>query len=276
MRTEMNPNRKLKVTGFAKYVAASIVHLPNLKEYHAQRFDVVKCSLETMRRNAGLDCQIYVWDNGSCSEFRKWLIEEYKPDFLMLSANVGKSNARAGIVNSLPDDTVFSMSDDDMFFYPGWFKSQVEILDAFPIVGTVSGWPVRTQFRFSYRTGLKWGRDHGAIRWGKWITKQEDKDFCSSIGRDYQRHLQTSKNDTEFKLSWRGKEAYGTGHHAQFIGTAKTLKPFAVTSEQAMRTERDFEDAIDKAGLLRLTTCERNCRHIGNILDKDLEVLWQS
>ncbi|MDD3089589.1 MAG: hypothetical protein PHT95_06575, partial [Candidatus Omnitrophica bacterium] len=70
MRTEMNPNRRTKADGYAPYIASSIVHLPNFEGYHEQRFEVVKTSLTTMRENAGLDCQILIWDNGSCQEFR--------------------------------------------------------------------------------------------------------------------------------------------------------------------------------------------------------------
>ena len=33
--------------------------------------------------------------------------------------------------------------------------------------------------------------------------------------------------------------------------------------------------AIDEAGMLRLTTRERTTRHIGNVLDEELEELWR-
>ena len=275
MREGMNPNRLASVDGYKPYVAASIVHLPHGGGYHKDRLNVVKCSLETMRRNAGLDCQIYVWDNGSCDSFRDWLINEYKPDFLTLSPNVGKSIARASIVRSMPDNIIIGVSDDDMFFYPDWFKKQLEILQHFPDVGLVSGWPVRTQFRFAAKTARAWGESHNAITYGKWITPQEDKDFCTSIGRDYRWHLDNSRNDVEWKLNWRGKEAYGTGHHCQWIGNAEKIGRFVEYTHQAMAQERIFENAIDNAGLLRLTTIERTTRHIGNVLDHELEVLWR-
>jgi hypothetical protein len=44
--------------------------------------------------------------------------------------------------------------------------------------------------------------------------------------------------------------------------------------EMAMGSDRPFEENIDNAGLLRLTTFERNTRHIGNILDEELRQLW--
>jgi len=122
----MNPNRQAKADGFAPYVASSIVHLPNFEGYHKERFEVVKTSLMTMRDNAGLDCQILIWDNGSCQEFRDWLLNEYKPDAVVLSMNVGLSNARAGLIRMLPPDVILGVSDDDMYFYPNWFKAQVE------------------------------------------------------------------------------------------------------------------------------------------------------
>ena len=44
---------------------------------------------------------------------------------------------------------------------------------------------------------------------------------------------------------------------------------------EALPSERPFEQSLDEAELLRLTTFKRYVRHIGNVLDKELEVEWQ-
>jgi hypothetical protein len=60
------------------------------------------------------------------------------------------------------------------------------------------------------------------------------------------------------------------------MGRAGTIAPLADYTPLAMADERPFEDAIDRAELLRLTTYKRCVRHIGNVLDKELEVEWQN
>lgn len=275
MRVGNNPNTNAKVDGYAPIIVSAITHLPNAGGYHKNRLNVVKCCLETMKRNAGVDCEILVWDNGSCPSFTQWLKFEYQPDYLILSPNMGKSIARASIVRMLPSETIVGVSDDDMFFYPNWLKAQIELLEHFPYVGQVSGYPVRTQFRFHNLSTLLWGSKIKCLQSGRWISEQEDKDFCISIGRDYDWHVDYTKDDKEARLIWRGKVAYATSHHCQWIGYAGKLAPLVDFTKEAMADERPFEQAIDRAGLLRLTTFQRYTRHIGNVLDKELEDLWK-
>jgi glycosyltransferase involved in cell wall biosynthesis len=277
MREGTNPNRKVILDGYKPVVVSAITHLPNLEGYHEHRLNVIKASLESMRANAGSDCQIMIWDNGSCDKLLYWLRRSYQPDFLIQSANVGKSIARASIVNMLPPDTIVGVADDDMFYYPDWLKEQVKVLTNYPNTGTVSGWPVRTQFRFHNSATVNWGRRYASrFERGKYISPQEDKDFCTSIGRDYQQYqIPYTRNDYDIKLTFRGIETYATGHHAQWIGYAGVVSQFVRYDKDAMADERPFEDAINKAGLLRLTTFKRYSRHIGNILDPELEAEWQ-
>lgn len=85
MRVGTNPNTTAKVAGYGKIVISAITHLPVAGGYHKERLKVVKCCLETMKRNAGADCEILVWDNGSYPSFTQWLKYEYQPDYLILS-----------------------------------------------------------------------------------------------------------------------------------------------------------------------------------------------
>ena len=282
MREGTNPLRSATVKPYAPIVVSAITHLPNQEGYHRHRFDVIRASLETMRANAGMNCEILVWDNGSCSNLKGWLINNYRPDHLIFSRNMGKSIARASIVRMLPTDRIVGVADDDMFYYPDWLKKQVEVLNIYPNVGTVSGWPVRTQFRFHNSATVEWGKRKARMAVGKFISPEEDKDFCDSIGRDYEKHIAPynrktglgSKSDMDTRLIYKDVKTYATGHHAQWIGIAGIVSPFLTYTAEAMANERPFEKAINDAGLLRLTTFERTSRHIGNILDDRLEDLW--
>lgn len=271
MRTEMNPNRRIYVDGYPPYIASSITHLPSLEGYHENRFEVVKVSLTTMRENAGLNCKTLVWDNGSCQEFRDWLLNEYKPDYVMLSVNVGKSIARASILRMLPPETIVGVADDDMYFYPDWFKAQVELMEFFPNVGQVSGYPVRTQMRWGNKRTLEWGRKVAIVEEGSFIPAEWDKDFCTSIGRDYEWHKNYTREDMDKRITYRGVSAYAVAHHCQFICEAGKIALLTRFDAEAMADEKPFDWAVDNTGMLRLTTINRYTRHIGNVLDDELK-----
>jgi len=271
MRTEMNPNRRTKADGYAPYIASSVTHLPNFEGYHQERFEVVKTSLTTMRENAGLDCQILIWDNGSCQEFRDWLLNEYKPDYVVLSNNVGLSNARAGLIRMLPPDVILGVADDDMYYYPDWFKAQVELMKYFPNVGQVSGYPVRTQMRWGNKRTLEWARKVAIVEEGSFIPAEWDRDYCTSIGRDYEWHKKQTENDWDYRITYRGVQAYAFAHHCQFICKVKLLANLMRFTTEAMSDDKPFDWAVDNTGMLRLTTINRYTRHIGNVLDDDLK-----
>ena len=269
MRTGTNPERNNKVKPFGNIIVSAIVHLPNQEGYHEDRLKVIQTSLNTMRRNAGVDCQVLVWDNGSYSKMITWLKNQYKPDYLILSPNIGKASARAGIVRMVPPETIIGIADDDMYYYPGWLEASMRIMMHFPNVGQVSGYPVRTQFRWGCQKTRAWGARRGMLK-GKFIEPQWDRDFCTSIGREYSHQLATTVNDYDYKIPWRGVEAFAVAHHCQFIAYAGKLARFCKYDDDAMGDEKPFDIAVDAAGLLRLTTVQRYTRHIGNRLDDDL------
>lgn len=276
MRTGNNPNRKNRVAGYGPVVVGAITHLPDMiSEYHRDRFDVVRASLNSMRRNAGMDCEIMIWDNGSCIEFTDWLYESYEPDYLMLSANIGKASARAGMVRMLPPGIIVGVADDDMYYYPDWLLEQVRILQHFPNVGQVSGYPVRTQMRWGNVRTLIWADKCAKVEVGRYISEEYDRDFCTSIGRDYAFQVDYTANDMDYRITYLNKQAYAGAHHCQWIGYAGKMAPFCLWDLDAMGDEKPFDNAIDQAGLLRLTTVTRYTRHIGNKLDPDLEKLEQ-
>ena len=274
MRTGKNPLRGKYAEKMPPVVAAVITHLPNLIGYHVDRLEVVQTCLTTMRENAGTYVPVYVWDNGSGIELRDWLINDYRPEFLMLSPNVGKSSARSAILRLFPPETIVGISDDDMYFYPDWLGRHIELLEGFPNVGAVSGWPVRTAFNWGIETTFEWAKKNAdEFKMGRFISNEEDRDYCNSIGRDYEWHRDVhSRDNFDFIIEYKGLQAYATAHHCQFIGYAGRLAKLAQWSAKAMPNEKPFDVAIDKAGLLRLTTVDRLTRHIGNVLDEDFKV----
>jgi len=243
-----------------------ITHLPNRNGYHKFRLAVIQACLESMRYGAP-GITVMVWDNGSCKDLTDWLQNEYKPETLILSPNIGKSNARMALFRMVRPDTIMALCDDDMLFYPGWFDASQKLLDTFPEVGKVSCYPVRTQGRWGCSATKEWAEKNGKLETGVFVTEEEERDFCTSVERDYEWHLEYAKDDIDHRVTYKGLQAYCYAHHCQFMARAGVIIPFLERTNEAMANEKPFDNAVNDAGLLQLTTAKRYSRHIGNMVD---------
>lgn len=269
-RTGMNPLRTAKTPALPSHVTAAIVHIPDETDYHKHRREVVRVCLDSMTKHAGMPHHLIIWDNGSSAKIHRWLQDRYKDATIIRSPNIGKSNARAAIFGMLPDETMLNMSDDDMFYYPGWLAELDRVYRHFDRVGNcglVTGYPVRTSFRWGNVQTVRWGARFGKLEHGAFIKAEYDRDFCTSIGRDYDWHVEHSQDVREVVINYQGMRVLATGHHCQFYGNVGKLRPFVFRINHAMADEKPLDNAIDAAGLLRLATIERYSRHIGNVLD---------
>lgn len=269
MRIGQNPNRGTSTSDFTDVVLTCVTHLPNLKGYHARRFEVVQTCLETMRRNAGGKYTVIIWDNDSCDEFRQWVSNIYQPDVFIQSVNIGKNLARYTLARMQDPGKVFCFSDDDILFYPNWLNPQLDLLRTYPNVACVTGYPVRTSFRWGNTNTKEWGAKYGKMQMGKFIPESWERDFCESIGRDPDWHIKNTQEDYDFLLEYEGRKAFATSHHCQFIGYSDIIGMMRETDRLAMGDERPFDEALDSVGL-RLATTERLTRHMGNVIDDKL------
>jgi hypothetical protein len=162
---------------------------------------------------------------------------------------------------------IMTVTDDDMLFYPGWFDESLKLLHTYPDVGKISCYPVRTQGRWGVANTIKWAKENAKLEIGRYITEEEDYDFCTSIGRDYNYQLEYTLGEMDHRVSYKDTRAYCFGHHCQFMAYVGRIIPFCERVDSCMHDEKPFEIAIDNAGLLQLTTVKRYARHIGNIID---------
>lgn len=271
MRIGQNPNKSSASTmRFAPVVLAVVTHLPNTTTaYHSKRLEVVQACLRSMRDNAQMEHTFMVWDNGSIPALRDWLQFEFKPDVLILSENIGKNSARTALARMVRPDTIFAFSDDDILYSPNWLAPQIELLVNFPNVAAVSGYPVRTSFRWGNDNTLMWARGY-KLETGHFIPQEWEDDFAVSVGRTPAWHKDYTKDDIDYRVTYNGKQAYCTAHHCQFIARAETIGRLLQFDGLAMGDEKPFDIALDKLGL-RLATTQRLCRHIGNVLDEALK-----
>jgi len=273
MRTEHNPLRGSQAPNTIKPIVFVVVtHLPcNDSQYHFQRMEVIQTCLTTMRQNSYRDHTFLVWDNGSKDEFRDWLQHIFEPDILVLSSNIGKTAARTSAINTLPLSSIVCYSDDDVLYYDNWLNPQIELLNHFPNVACVSGYPVRTMFRWGNTNTKTWAWDHGdkKLEQGRFIPKEWELDYADSIGRSHEDQISMTLKDIDFRVTYQGKKAYLTSHHCQFIGYKVKIEKVLGYDDMAMGDEKPLDIALDQTGL-RLCTTQRYSRHMGNIIDDKL------
>lgn len=271
MRVGTNPMARELAEPRRDIVISAITHLPNEDGYHAKRFDVIRLSLEAMRKHAGIKAHVCIWDNGSSRIFREWLQDEYQPDTLILSRNVGKSIARKSVFRMFNPSTTIAMADDDIYYYPGWLEPQLELMRHFPNVSAVTGYPLRVMFRWGCENTLRWCHENAQLEVGRFIPQQWEDDYAVSIGREIQDHRNLTLGDRDIRVTYRGKQAYPHAHHCQFVARAGKVEPIMQWDDSAMADEKPFDIALDGIGL-RLATVARYTRHVGNVIDDGIRL----
>jgi hypothetical protein len=151
MRIGQNPS---KVKGSPAYKSArigiaSLTYVPALEGYFRESLDVIGMHLESLRLSTNDDCNLFVFDNGSCPEVLDFLSQQWrlgKIDWLFLSHhNLGKNGALNWILGSLPNEYIV-YSDSDVFFRKGWLEGSLNIFESFDQAGMVSAQPVLFDF----------------------------------------------------------------------------------------------------------------------------------
>ncbi|MBN2550289.1 MAG: glycosyltransferase family 2 protein [Anaerolineales bacterium] len=288
-RVGINPARgKLSDYCPARVTVTMITYIPDLSGYFEQRLEVLKLVFASLHAHTSLAHDLLVFDNGSCSqvvEYLQGLKEAGQIDYLLLSRqNIGKIGALRILFSAAPGE-IIAYSDDDIFFYPGWLEAQLELLDAFPQAGMVSGLAVRNAANHAHQS---LDRLAAAAEAGEFpgltaqrvrrIPDEWEADWAVSTGREPQAHLQDTREqlDIVFRLESKNNqppvEAIGSANHFQFIGY-KAILLQALPSEwsgKLMGHMVELDEAVDQLGCLRLSTAQRYTRHLGNALSQQV------
>ncbi len=145
MRKGQNPAKFVNQVARPQRITVAVLnYIPFLSGFYAEALDVLKVSLDSMRKDPGLPFDLLVFDNGSCAEVRDYLITEKEAgrlQYLLLSEkNMGKGGAWNMILAGSPGE-IIAYSDSDILYYPGWLSRSVELLERFPKVGMVTARP---------------------------------------------------------------------------------------------------------------------------------------
>jgi len=288
MRKGQNPAKFVKdVAKPVRITAAMLTYIPFLSGFYAETLDVLKVSLDSMRKDAGLPFDLLVFDNGSCPKARDYLIqekEEGRIQYLILSEkNVGKGGAWNVILAGAPGE-IIAYADSDVLFSPDWLKRSVEILETYPNVGMVTARPFRTPPEF-YSATLDWARQNATLEDGQFIPWETFLEFNLSLGQTEEENVKVYAETRDWKITYRPARASaaGTGErsgsqskgvtamagasHWQFTAYKSTLQQFLpFDMSRPMGQVRQLDQRMNDAGLLRLMVSDPLAMNMSNTL----------
>lgn len=277
MRAGQNPAKFMEKgpIEIERITVAILTHIPYLQGYYEQSLEVLKACLGSLEENTGIGYDLLIFDNASGDETRVYLHGLYDAgviDYLFLAReNLGKGRAWDLIFGSSPGE-IIAYADSDVYFNPGWLRSALEILEAYPRVGMVTCRPMRT-YEKGHTATLEWARSEpdAEISMGSLIDWNVFREHDVSLGQsedDVRARYETSE---DFLITYQGVEAYAGAAHWQFVAYKDVLNRFIPLGiERPLGDDRKLDDALNRAGYLRLMTPEPLVQHLGNTLPEYL------
>src|SRR5512138_3406862 len=271
MRKGQNPAKFVKDAARPERITVALLnYIPFLSGFYAETLDVLKVSLESMRKDAGLPFDLIVFDNGSCAEVRDCLIkekEEGRIQYLILSEkNMGKGGAWNVMLAGAPGE-IIAYTDSDVLFSPKWLSRSVEILETFPNVGMVTARPFRTPPEFIEST-LSWARKNAKVEEGQFIPWERFLEFNLSLGQTEEENRKVYAETRDRVIRYKGLTALAGASHWQFTAYKSTLQQFLpFDMDKPMGQVRQLDQRMNERGLLRLMVSDPLVMNLSNTTD---------
>jgi glycosyltransferase involved in cell wall biosynthesis len=273
MRVGQNPAKSIDHLAQPERVTVAIVtYIPFLNGYYEQSLDVLKVCLDSLRQNTSLPYDLLVFDNASCQEVRSYLQELHtagRIQYLVLSdRNVGKGGAWNLIFQGAPGEIV-AYADSDIYFYPGWLDESLRILESFPKVGMVTARPLRTPETY-YSSTLEWAQNTAGVtaEQGQFMSWEIYQEHTDSLGVPVEQAQEWFQTTYDRRIQYGSLTAFIGAAHFQFTAYKQVLLSLApLKMDRPMGQVRSLDEKLNQMGYLRLTTAERQVKHLGNRLD---------
>lgn len=275
MRVGQNPAKSIQSVPQPQRVTVAIVtYIPFLSGFYAQSLQVLAACLNSIWENTDTPYDLLVFDNASCEEARRFLLDahsEKRIQFLILSdKNIGKGGAWNFILQAAPGE-IIAYSDSDVRFSPEWLERSLEILDTYPQVGMVTARPMRTPEAF-YTSTLEWARKRQdvEIEKGTFIPWEVYLEHVLSLGTSAEQAREWYDSRTDWRLTFQGVRALVGAAHFQFSARKTVLNEFLpFNMDRPMGQVRSLDEQLNTAGYLRLAVPEALVHHMGNRLPEN-------
>ena len=270
MRKGQNPAKSVKTVAKPERITVAVLtYLPFLSGFYEEGLDVLKVSLESMRKDAGLPFDLMVFDNGSCAEARDYLIaekEDGRIQYLLLSEkNVGKGGAWNMMLAGAPGE-IIAYADSDILYYSNWLSRSVEILETFPNVGMVTARPFRTPPKF-YSSTVAWAQKNATCEEEQFIPWETFLEFNLSLGQTKEENVKVYEETRDWKITHDGVTAIAGASHWQFAAYKSTLQQFLpFDMSRPMGQVRQLDERMNETGLLRLMVSDPLVMNLSNTL----------
>jgi len=273
MRVGQNPVKSVEsIEAPAAVTIVIINYIPFLAGYYAQSLDVLKRCLASIKANTAGDYDLMLFDNGSCSEARSYLLEQEEAgniDFLFLSErNLGKAGAWNLALAAAPGE-VIAYADSDVYFHPGWLEAHLDGLAAFPNVGMLTGMPLLSPEKYSTST-VVWAESARGVKVerGQMLAWEDFWRHARSLG-DEEEVARKFYGETEsIRISKSGKHFFAGAAHFQFVSKKDILEEILpIPAERPMGRVRLLDEMVNEKGYLRLSLPGWHVQHMGNTLE---------
>jgi len=252
-----------------------LTHIPDQSGYFQNRFDVMRLSLESLIAHSPADTDVLVFDNGSCKpvvDYLRSMRDSGQIDYLLLShRNVGKIGAFQILFRAAPGE-IIAYADDDILFLPGWLEASLSVLDAFPNVGMVSGYYVRSHMKHGVQSTLDFAEAPGhTTERGKLISEEWERHYADNYGRTWEQYQQEVSGVEDLVVTCQGVQAFASAQHMQFL-TPKKIILEALPKQwggQLMGQMKELDISVDSLGYLRLSTREPVTQFLGNAISEE-------
>lgn len=272
MRKGINPVKQLQSVEKPQRVTAAVLnHIPFLDGFYADMLNVLDMSLTSLRENAGMDFDLLVYDNGSCSEARAYLLSEFDQGniqtLILSDRNMGKGGAWNVMLQAAPGEIV-AYADNDVLYHEGWLRESVKVLDTYPNVGMVTSRPYHSIPEL-YSASLDWAESDPDVKVekGRLINPDWMREFLQSLERTEEEILEDI-NQEDVKLTYKSVSTFCGASHWQFLAWKKVLQEFLpIDLSKPLGQVLRLDKMVNDHDYLRLMTDKPYVMNLSNTVE---------